>query len=66
VTANKFVSSGRNRIFNLLIKSRLETNSLSNQAFAKNQARTEALDEVAKKLAKAHIGAKRMARLWHR
>jgi len=47
--SSRFVERGRNRTFNLLIKSRLElgtqfqTNSLSNQAFAKNQARTQAL-----------------------
>jgi len=46
---SRFVERGRNRIFNLLTNNRLEvgtrfqTNLLSNQAFAKNQARTEAL-----------------------
>jgi hypothetical protein len=46
---SRFGERGRNRTFNLLIKSRLElgtrsqTNSLSNQAFPKNQARAEAL-----------------------
>ena len=70
--SSRFVERGRNRTFNLLIKSRLElgtrfqTNSLSNQAFAGTKPARKHFDEVAKKLAKAHIGAKRMVRLWHR
>jgi len=51
---SRFVERGRNRTFNLLMKSRLElgtrfqTNSLSNQTFAGTKPARKHFDEVAK------------------